>query len=323
MSSAILLAGYNNRREVKKYSKIVAEHYGETFVESGYKPLREFAVRRNGKTTYKPLIQFTLETLTACGSIDEIIIVGHQMLLEQRLGRLFGDLDKPCTIVNQNARISQEAIAHLEIDTKKTKYNSMAGNMIKGYTASRAFENRDHALFVASDSPLTPTEFIDQFLETVEGGRDRSDLVFPAVVIEGEEDKLGRKPLRLRNDSAYPVPGFTDGSGRHGFRLSSLTYANLHRFNLNAINVAYSLRKCLSPKIQFKLLRTTRNLGYTNVYSKYFIRKDLSVTEVENIASKFINGRFALIPMTGEETTYDYDGTDEEYRRLSEMLNRG
>jgi len=322
MSSAILLAGYNNRREVRKYSKIVAEHYGETFVESGYKPLREFTIHRDGDEIRKPLIEFTLERLAASDPIDEIVIVGHQMLLEQRLGRMFSDLGKPCNIVNQNARIPQTAFEHFDMDPKKTKYNSMAGNMIKGYIASRAFENREHALFLASDSPLTPRGFIEGFLQTIDRNHGDSDLVFPAVIIDGEEDRMSRKPLRLRNDSAYPLSGFTDSYGRQGFRLSALTYANLFNFNLNAINVAYNLRKCLSPKIQLKLFRTTRDLGYTNVYYKYYRRRDLSVREVENIASKFINGRFTLIPMTGEEATYDYDGTDEEYRRISEMLNQ-
>jgi hypothetical protein len=56
------------------------------------------------------------------------------------------------------------------------------------------------------------------------------------------------------------------------------------------------------------------------VYSKYFIRKDLSVNEVANIVSEFFNGRLELIPMRGEEATYDYDGTDREYHMLTKLL---
>jgi hypothetical protein len=61
-------------------------------------------------------------------------------------------------------------------------------------------------------------------------------------------------------------------------------------------------------------------LGYANVYSKYFLRRDLSVREVENISTAFFNGRLKLIPILGEEATYDYDGTDREYRLISKML---
>jgi hypothetical protein len=57
------------------------------------------------------------------------------------------------------------------------------------------------------------------------------------------------------------------------------------------------------------------------VYSKYFLRKDLSIKEVENITSEFFDGRVNLIPMIGEEATYDYDGTDLEYRMITDMLN--
>ena len=63
MVSAILMAGYNKKRAVEKYSKIVAETYGEKFIETGYKPLREFKTVKDGKEESKPLIQYTLEKL--------------------------------------------------------------------------------------------------------------------------------------------------------------------------------------------------------------------------------------------------------------------
>jgi len=320
MASAILLAGYNNKREVKRYSKIVAEHYGEVFVESGYKPLREFTVRQNGRDLRKPLIQFTLEKLAASDLIDEIVIIGHRMLLEQRLGEQMPKLGKPCRIANQNARFPLEAIGRLRIDPKKIKYNSVAGNMIKGYVSSAAYQRRDRALFVASDSPFTSLELIEEFIRFTETQPGDTGIICPAIVIDSEEDHMGRKPLKLLNDSGCPVSGYRDSFHRHGFRLSSLLSANLYHFDLNAINIAYSLRKLISPKVQLRLFRATRNLGYKNVYSKYFRKKDLSVTEVENIASTFISGRFVLVPMAGEEATYDYDGTDGEFRRITRML---
>jgi hypothetical protein len=90
---------------------------------------------------------------------------------------------------------------------------------------------------------------------------------------------------------------------------------------MNTANTAYSLRKALNPNAQLKLFKITRNLGYPNVYSKYFVRKDLSITEVENITSAFFKGKLKLIPMTDEKATYDYDGTDFEYQMLTKMLD--
>lgn len=321
MVSAILMAGYNNKREVKKYSKIVAEHYGEKFIETGYKPLREFKIIKDGKEENKPLIQYTLEILFACDLVDEIVIVGHQMLLEQRLGNLINEFEKPCCIVNQNSKFPPNAIERFNIPPRKIKQSSIAGNLIKGYAASTAFRYRKHALFVASDSPLTTREFIERFLNTVQKYQEQAAIIFPAVLIKGSKDKLGRYPVKLLNDTQYQLSNKPNSYGRQGFRLSSLVFANPHFFNLNTVNTAYSLRKCLSPRVQLKLLRIMRRLGYANLYSKYFLRKDLSIKEVEDITSEFFDGRVKLIPMTGEEATYDYDGTDFEYRMITDMLN--
>lgn len=321
MVSAILMAGYNNKREVKRYSRIVADNYGEKFIETGYKPLREFKTVRDGQEDSKPLMQYTLENLFSIDLIDEIIIVGHQMLLEQRLGNLIKKFEKPCYILNQNSKIPSKVIKRFNILKKKVKQTSIAGNLIKGYARSAASQERKHALFVASDSPLTTKEYIERFLNKVKKYQEQAAIIFPIVIINENEDKLGRKPLWLLNDTQHQVSNKKGSYGRQGFRLSSLTYANPYFFNLNTVNTAYSLRKCLNPSVQLKLFRITRNLGYPNVYSKYFLRKDLSIREVENITSEFFDGRLKLIPMIGEEATYDYDGTDFEYVMISNMLN--
>lgn len=321
MVSAILMAGYKNKREVKRYSKTVAEHYGEKFIETGYRPLREFKTVIDGKEESKPLIQYTLEKLLASDSIDEIVIVGHRMLLEQRLGDFIKGVQKPCRIINQNSKIPLDIITRFNIINRKVKYNTIAGNLIKGYAASTACKDKKHALFVASDSPLTTIEIIERFLRTVQKDADQAAIVFPAILIDIQKDKLERPPLKLLNDTEYQLPGKKDSNGRQGFRLSSLMFANPHLFDINTTNTAYSLRKALNPNAQLRLFRITRNLGYPNVYSKYFIRKNLSVKEVENITSAFFNGRLKLIPMTGEESTYDYDGTDFEYRMITKMLD--
>lgn len=321
MVSAILMAGYKNKREVKRYSKTVAEHYGEKFIETGYRPLREFKTVIDGKEESKPLIQYTLEKLFASDYIDEIVIVGHRMLLEQRLGDFIKGVQKPCRIINQNSKIPLDIITRFNIINRKVKYNTIAGNLIKGYAASTACKDKKHALFVASDSPLTTIEIIERFLRTVQKDADQAAIVFPAILIDIQKDKLERPPLKLLNDTEYQLPGKKDSNGRQGFRLSSLMFANPHLFDINTTNTAYSLRKALNPNAQLRLFRITRNLGYPNVYSKYFIRKNLSVKEVENITSAFFNGRLKLIPMTGEESTYDYDGTDFEYRMITKMLD--
>jgi hypothetical protein len=323
MVSAILMAGYKNKMEVKRYSKIVAEHYGEKFIEIGYRPLREFRTVINGKVKKKPIIKFTLEKLYESDLIDEIIIVGHQMLLERRLGKFIKKIAKPCRLINQNSPIPPEVVERFSIIKRKVKYNTIAGNLIKGYAASSACKDKKHALFVASDSPLTTNEFIENFLAASQKYQDEAAIILPAILIDAEKDKLERSPLKLLNDTTFDLPGLKDSYGRQGFRLSSLMFANPHLFDINTANTAYSLRKAINPNVQLRLFKITRNLGYPNVYSKYFIRKDLSIKEVENITSAFFHGKLKLIPMAGEESTYDYDGTDLEYRLINKMLQDG
>ena len=130
-------------------------------------------------------------------------------------------------------------------------------------------------------------------------------------------------PVCLRTVTLEPLlqlRGPKDAYGRQGFRLSSLIATNPFLFDVNTANTAYSLRKLINPNAQLKLYRITRNLGYPNLYSKYFIRRDLSIKEIENITSAYFKGRMRIVPMMGEESTYDYDGTDLEFRVLSKML---
>jgi molybdopterin-guanine dinucleotide biosynthesis protein A len=286
--------------------------------------LREFeTVDEDGKEERKLLIQFTLEVLFANDLIDEIIIAGHQKLLEKRLGDFINKFEKPCRIVNQNSKISQDILDRFNIVPRKVKQTSFTGNFIKGYSASAACLARKHALFVAADSPLTTKGFIERFLNFVREYQEQAAIIIPVVPIDDKKDKLGRYPLRLLNDTQYQLSYKKDSYGRQGFRLSSLLSANPHFFNINTVNTAYSLRKWLSPNVQLKLFRITRSLGYPNVYSKYFSWKNLSIKEVENILSEFFNGRVKLMPITGEEATYDYDGTDFEHRMLADMLKSG
>jgi molybdopterin-guanine dinucleotide biosynthesis protein A len=320
MFSAILMAGYNNKREVKRYSKIVAEHYGEKFIETGYRPLRKFEVVIKGKKVSKPLIQITLEKLFEIDLIDDIIIVGHQMLIEQHLSKFINQFKKPCQIVNQNSKIPSDLIQCFNIRPRKVKFNSIAGNLIKGYAASAACKDKKHALVVASDSPLTTKEFIEYFLNHVQKCEDPASIISPVILINDPTDKLGRKPLKLINDSEYQLSGIKDRHNRQGFRLSPLMFLNPYLFDFNTVNTAYSLRKWMNPNVQMRLFKITRSYGYPNVYSKYFLKKNLSIKEIENIGSAFFKGRLKLIPTLGEESTYDYDGTESEYQSITHML---
>ncbi len=320
--SAVILAGYNNRRAVEKYSRIVAENYHETYIETGYKPLREFSLHHHGKHVTKPLIQFTLDELLKMDQISDIVLIGNKTLLENKLLPVLENQEKPWKILDQKTPFSGTVKERFVSDQNPLPVESIAGNIIKAYCAAQSFEKGEPALFVASDSPLTDRNFMENFLTAAFAMRERADVVMPAVPVGLLKDKMGRRPLLLINDTGISLPCRTDHHGRCGFRLSSLLLANPANLDVPRINDIYSMRKALSPKIQIRIFRICRDLGYPSIYRKYFRMKNLTLQECENILSSFLRGRVKSLPIEGEGTTYDYDGTKKELKRLTRMLKR-
>lgn len=322
MNSAIILAGYNNRKAVEKYSRIVEKDYGEHFIETGYKPLHEFTVEIDGVKVSKPLIRFTLEVLVADDLIEDIVIVGHRDQINDRLGEYLSTVKKRIVVIDQREHYRENLVSDFNIDLKETPTESVGGNLIKGYCASLAAEKRKPALFVASDSPLTTEEFINRFLTVSKEMMEETAILLPAVYTDPRRDKLGRVPLLLVNDTDVPIPAEKDKFGRNGFRLSSLIMADPHRFDVNGVNVIYSLRKALNPKIQMRIFRICREVGFPGIYNRYFLKKNLSIRQCEAICSAFFSGSFRVYPMHDIKATYDFDGTEKEFLEITKMLNK-
>ena len=320
--SAVLLAGYNNKRAVEKYSRIVAESYHEKYIETGYKPLRAFSLHHHGKHVTKPLIQFTLEELLGDERISDVVIVGNKTLLEDKLLPLLESSEKPWKIIAQNQAFDSALVEEFGINLKRTAHDSIAGNMVKGYAATQAYTKGEPVLFAASDSPLTSMDFINTFLAGARTLAEQGDLIIPAIPMGILRDRMGRRPMLLINDTDKEVHCRKDLHGRCGFRLSSLIFCRLSGMNVNRLNDIYSMRKALSPKVQLRIFRICRELGYPGIYSKYFRKKNLSIRECENIMSRFIEGRVRAFPLEGENSTYDYDGTMRELKRITKMLKR-
>lgn len=321
MNSAILLAGYNNKRAVEKYSHIVEKDYGERYIETGYKPLHEFTVTIDGVHVKKPLLQFTLEVLIQDDLIEDIVIVGHKGQIEHRIGSFLASQKKEIVLIDQNTPLSDEIIEEFKLHPKETPTSSVGGNFIKGYKASRAGKRKEPALFVASDSPMTTLDFINRFLERGEKHMDEAGILLPAVYTNPKKDKLGRPPLLLINDTGEDIPEKKDKFGRNGFRLSSVLLADPHRIDVNMINVMYSLRKALNPRTQMRIFRVGREVGYPRIYNRYFVKKNLSIHQCEAICSAFFKGKFKAIPMHDIRSTYDFDGTEKEFIEISRMLD--
>lgn len=268
----------------------------------------------------KPLIQFTLEVLVYDEMISEIIIVGHTVQLEGKLSTYLKTVDKKIFFVEQNDDIPQRILSEFNINIKETPKDSVGGNLIKGYCASLAYKNKSHALFVASDSPLTTGDYINRFLEKCNPHIKEKGIMLPAVYTNPQRDKLGRPPLLLINDTDVKIPEKKDRFGRNGFRLSSVMIGNPYKIDVNMINVMYSLRKAINPKTQLRIFRICREVGYPGIYTRYFMKKNLTIKQCVSICSAFFRGDFQVIPMHDIKSTYDFDGTEKEYLEINKML---
>ena len=170
---------------------------------------------------------------------------------------------------------------------------------------------------------MTSLNFINSFISGARQIRDEADLIIPAVPISIRHDKLGRRPLLLINDTGGG-PALPEGPLRP-LRIPSLlpccTAISIRLMWLLLMWFTASER-ALSPKVQMQIFRICRELGYPGIFNKYFRKKNLSVRECENIFSRLLSGRVRALPIEGEETTYDYDGTAKELKLITRMLKR-
>ncbi len=320
MYSAILMAGSNNRTAVRNYKRIVEISYHEKLVYTGYKPLYEFSFEKDGKKTTKPLIQFTLENLVRDENISEIVIVGFISLIKSKLSGFLKTVKKRIVFVEQNAEIPDNLPDELGFGRNEIPKDSICGNLIKGYAASEAYKKKEIALFFAADTPFTSIDFIDRVLAKSAEIINTAGGIAPAVYFKTRKDRFRRPLLLLINDSGEEINAPLDKRGRIGIRVTSLIMINPFKIDLPGINVVYSLRKALSPKIQKQISRICRDLKYHGLFYSYFLKKSLSVRQGEAILSAFFKCEIRGVFLEDVKATYDFDGTEQDIELIKDLL---
>jgi hypothetical protein len=179
--------------------------------------------------------------------------------------------------------------------------------LLAGYNNKKAVEKYKH---------IVEEDYGEHFIET--GYKPLHE--FSVVYTNPRKDHLGRPPLLLVNDTEVEIPEEKDKHGRNGFRLSSLMMGNPYELDVNMINVMYSVRKALNPKTQLRIFRICREVGFPRLYNRYFIKKNLSITQCEKICSAFFKGDFKAVLMHDIKSTYDFDGTEKEFLEINKML---
>lgn len=323
--SVVVMAGYR-KREIDDYRHQL-KYYHEKYIERDYKALREFKVTTPSGVVTKPLIQFTLLKLEKVADAGDVVIVGAKKRLESRLARLLERWKGPIRIIDQHEPLTEEMVRAFNLRPKAVAHDSICGNALKAYYATRAFKEKKHALFMACDSPRTSREGIEKFIHVARADAGTAAMVFPIVsMIELPRWRkcFHRKYFFLVNDSDHRFSdSFTTWfTRREGFRVSSMLYANPFKVNANMANTAYGARKMLSREVRRRVTAILEPYGHQDVFKRYFISRDLSIRDCEHILSDVFEGVVRIFPLRDVGSTYDYDGTQSEARVIGKMLEK-
>jgi hypothetical protein len=96
------------------------------------------------------------------------------------------------------------------------------------------------------------------------------------------------------------------GDGRAGFRITSMTFANLEGFPVERIDEAYNLRK---------FYRKSSRDRFKGIFGKNLIRRyrqGLKMSEIEEMFFNYEGLRLKIVGLKGAGTSLDIDSTRDE-----------
>ena len=323
MISVVVMAGYKPS-EIEDYKRQL-KYYREKYTEKGYKALKEFKVREGGRIVRRPLIEFVLRKIDDIFDVNDVVIVGDRKKLQEKLSDWFASSKKKYTLVDQNDRFSEKILRDFHIDPEQVPYDSIAGNAAKAYALTDACRNRQHALFIASDSPTTQKKSIEEFIAAAQTLTKEAALIYPMASMQELprwRKCFHRKYLFLVNDTPYKFSNsFTTWfTKREGFRPSCMLLANPFRFDMNRVNLVYSARKMVSSEVRKRVKEILYSHGFAGIWKRYFMTKDVSITDGERVVSAVLKGTVKVLPIRDVDSSYDYDGTKTEEDAITRFL---
>lgn len=294
---AVVLAGGNKKFSFKEFWHQLEDlfTYREWYFRRGYKSLKKIRATWEGGGKPRPMVEYILKTLSRTMEIDRVVVIGPEREIREKI-----DPD-----------LLSEAGKIRIFDQKE----SFGQNVKEGY--KRAEEK--YVLFVTADSPTTREEDVSEFLGICRGLRDEYDWIYPIV-----KESLLRRYYRL-----FPRPFFKlvpdniipedyidrediREDGRVGFRITSMTFANLEKVPAERIDEAYNLRK---------LYRKSSRERLKTIFGKRLFRRywqGLKMSELERIVSGYEGLSLKFVGLRGAGTSLDLDSWRDE-RRFSRL----
>ena len=285
---AIVLAGGSKVFSFREFYHQLEDllFYKEWYFRRGYKVLRRIRIRRDLTGRPRPMIEYILNTLRNTVCIDKILVVGPEKEIREKI-----DPD----ILSEDSNI--------EIIQQEKSYGH---NVKKGYDCA----GEKFALFVTADSPITTKEDISEFIGICRGLHTEYDIIYPFVkesLLKKHYKAFSRPFFRMIPDTIFPANYIEDEdiieSGRVGFRITSMAFANIEGFPVERIDEAYNIRKLFRKSSRDRL----KKIFGKNLMRRY--RQGLKMSEVEKMFFDYEGLRLKIVGLRGAGASLDIDST--------------
>lgn len=288
---AVVLAGGVKRFSFREFFHQIEDFfaYREWYFRIGFKSLKRIKLKNDPSGKPRPMIEFILNTLRKTECVDEILVVGPEKEMREKI-------DPDLLSEDSNIKLIQQK-------------GSYGANVREGY---------DHAgekfvLFVTADSPTTREEDITEFIQLCRDFDEEYDVIYPLVKesLLRKYYKLFPRPFfRMIPDNIFP-PDYIEQEdiredGRVGFRITSMALANLNEFPEWRITESYDLRK---------LNRKSARLKLKEIFGKNLIRRymqGLKMSDLEKMVFDYEGLRLKMVGLKGPGTSLDIDSTRDE-----------
>jgi len=289
--AAVVLAGGTKRFSLREFFYQLEDliSYYEWYFRIGYKSLKRVNIKGRNPEGPRPMVEYILYTLTQVEAIEQILVIGPEAEMRAKI-------DPGILQARGNIRLIQQE-------------ESFGRNVMLGYkTAGCPF-----VLFVTADSPTTRAQDVSEFIELCRKLYTDYEVVYPLVkesVLKKYHRFFPRPFFRMIPDTIIP-PDYIEPEdfredGRVGFRITSMTFANLENFPVKRIDEAYSLRKFYRKTSRSKL----KEIFGRKLLRRY--RQGLRMSDVEKMFFEYEGVRLKIVGLSGAGTSLDLDSARDE-----------
>ena len=288
---AVVLAGGTKKFSFKEFWHQLEDlfSYREWYFRRGYKSLKKIKAMRGVGDKAKPMVEYILNTLRNTKEIDRIIVVGPEKEMREKIDPDLLSGDSNITLIEQ-----KESFGH---------------NVKEGYNHA----GEKYVLFVTSDSPTTKEEDVSEFIGICRELSNEYDWICPIVkesLLKRYYRLFPRPVYKMVPDNIFPDDYIDEEEvredGRVGFRITSMTFANLENLPAERIDEAYNIRKLYRKGSR----DTLKTIFGKNVIRRY--RQGLKMSELEKMLSDYEGLRLKFVGLSGAGTSLDLDSRRDE-----------